>query len=66
MHKFVPVHQAMKIPDAEGEVCKEWEKLDKLTAWNSPFCYGDGSLSSEKFGAGTKFSEIQRLGCTPR
>ena len=33
VHKFVPVPQAMKIPDAEGEVGKEWEKLDKLPAW---------------------------------
>ena len=33
MHKFFPMHQAMKIPDAKAAVDKEWEKLEKLPAW---------------------------------
>ena len=33
MHKFVPVRQVMKIPDAKTAVDKEREKLEKLPAW---------------------------------
>ena len=34
VHKFVPVPQAMKIPAAKAAVDKEWEKLEKISAWN--------------------------------
>ena len=33
VHKFIPMPQAMKIPDAMVAVEKEWEKLEKITAW---------------------------------
>ena len=33
VHKFVPVLQAMKILDAKAAVNKEWEKLEKIPAW---------------------------------
>ena len=33
MHKFIPVPQAMKIPDAKAAVDKECETLEKLPAW---------------------------------
>ena len=33
VHKFIPMPQAQKIPDAEAVVEKEWEKLEKNTAW---------------------------------
>ena len=33
VHKFIPVHQAMKIPDAKAAVEKEWEKSEKIPAW---------------------------------
>ena len=32
-HKFIAMLQAMKIP-AEAAVDKEWEKLEKISAWN--------------------------------
>ena len=32
--KFIPVPQAMKIPAAKAAVDKEWEKLEKISAWN--------------------------------
>ena len=32
-HKFIPMPQAMKMPDAEAAVDKEWEKLEKIPAW---------------------------------
>ena len=34
VHKFIPMHQAMKIPAAKTAVDKEWEKLEKISVWN--------------------------------
>ena len=34
VHKFIPMPQAMKIPAAKAAVVKEWEKLDKIPAWD--------------------------------
>ena len=34
VHKFFPMPQAMKIPAAKAAVDKEWEKLEKISAWN--------------------------------
>ena len=34
IHKFLPLPQAMKIPAAKAAVEKEWEKLEKISAWN--------------------------------
>ena len=34
VHKFIPLAQAMKIPAAKAAVDKEWEKLEKISAWN--------------------------------
>ena len=31
---LIPMPQAMKIPAAEAAVDKEWEKLEKVSAWN--------------------------------
>ena len=33
VHKFITVPKAVKIPDAKAAVEKEWEKLEKLPAW---------------------------------
>ena len=33
-HKFILMLQAMKIPAAKTAVDKEWEKLEKIPAWN--------------------------------
>ena len=33
MHKFIPMSHTVKIPDAKAAVDKEWEKLQKLPAW---------------------------------
>ena len=33
VHKFIPMPQAMKIPDAKAALEKEWEKLEKFSAW---------------------------------
>ena len=34
VHKFIPMREAMKIPAAKAAVDKEWEKLEKFSAWN--------------------------------
>ena len=34
VHKFIPEPQAMKIPAATAAVDKQWEKLEKISAWN--------------------------------
>ena len=34
VHKFIPLPQAIKIPAAKAAVDKEWEKLEKNSAWN--------------------------------
>ena len=33
-HKFIPMPQAIKIPTAKAAVDKEWENLEKISAWN--------------------------------
>ena len=34
VHKFIPMPQAMKIPDVTAAVNKDWKKLAKIPAWN--------------------------------
>ena len=34
VHKFILMLQAMKIPAAKAAVDKEWEKLEKIPAWD--------------------------------
>ena len=34
VHKYILMLQAMKIPTAKAAVDKEWEKLEKISAWN--------------------------------
>ena len=33
VHKFIPMPQAIKIPDAKAAVDKAWKKLEKIPAW---------------------------------
>ena len=34
VRKYIPMRQAMKIPAAKAAVDKEWEKLEKIPAWD--------------------------------
>ena len=34
VHKFDPMPQVMKIPEAKAAVDKEWEKLEKIPVWD--------------------------------
>ena len=33
VHKFVPLFQATKTPDAKAAVDKEWRKLETIPSW---------------------------------
>ena len=33
-NKFIPMPQAMKIPDAKAAVDKQWKKLETIPAWD--------------------------------
>ena len=33
VHKFIPMPQSMKIPEAKAAVDKDWEKLEEILAW---------------------------------
>ena len=34
VHKFCPMPEAVEIPAAKAAMDKEWEKLEKIPAWN--------------------------------
>ena len=34
VHKFIPIPQAMKVPDAKAAVDRWWKKLDTISAWD--------------------------------
>ena len=57
VHKFIPMLQAMKVPDAKASMANDQGKeqigghpRDTTRAKNSPFCYADGHLSSQECG----------------
>ena len=47
--------QALKIPDAKAEVDKEWEKLEKISAWNLTKVRSKEEVIDE---AGTKGAKV--------
>ena len=82
MHKFVPMPQAMKIPDAKAAGDKEWEKVDKLPARAKKEVILEAQRENKKVHFATLMdichlesaelkkkkttSEMQWPGCTPR
>ena len=66
-HKFIPMPQAMTIPDAKAAVDKEWKKLETIPAWDlgksratlMDICH------LKKCGVGTKIAEVQRQSRAP-
>ena len=54
VHKFIPMPQAIKIPAAKAAVDKEWEKLEKISAWNLTKVRSKKELSDEARTSGTK------------
>ena len=54
VHKFIPVPQGMKIPAAKAAVDKEWEKLEKISAWNLPTVRRKKEVIDEAITSGAK------------
>ena len=77
VHKFIPMPQAMKIPAAKAAVDKEWEKLEKIPAWDLTKVRSKKEVIDEARTKGAKVhlknaeweaktQKIQRSSCTPR
>ena len=45
VHKFIPMLQAMKIPDAKAAVDKEWKNLETIPAWKLDKCKHSSNYS---------------------
>ena len=54
VHKFIPMPQAMKIPAAKAAADKEWEKLEKNSAWNLTKVRSKKEVIDEARTSGTK------------
>ena len=54
VHKFIPTPQAMKIPAAKATVDKEWEILEKISAWNLTKVRSKKQVIEEARTSGTK------------
>ena len=76
-NKFIPMPQGMKNPDAKAAVDKKWKKLETIPARRRLFWKHketkkkvhfatDGHMSPQKWGVGTKITEIQRQSRPPR
>ena len=55
VHKFLPMHQAMKIPASTAAVDKELEKLEKIPAWNLTRVRSEKEVIDEAMTKGAKF-----------
>ena len=60
VHKFIPMPQAMQIPDAKAAVDKGWKKFETILALNLekkrstkevPLCHVDGHMSPQECGS---------------
>ena len=54
VHKFIPMPQAMKIPAAKAAVDKEWEKLEKIPAWDLTKVKSEKEVIDEAMTKGAK------------
>ena len=54
VHKLIPMPQAMKIPAAKAAVDKEWETLEKISAWNLTKVKSKKSVIDEARTSGAK------------
>ena len=63
VHKFIPMSQAMKIPDAKAAVVKEWEKLENILAWQLTKVRSKKEVIEEAMNKGRKvhFSSLMDL-----
>ena len=55
VHKFIPMPQAIKIPAAKAAVDKEWDKLEKIPAWDLTKVRNKSEVIDEARTKGAKF-----------
>ena len=55
VHTFIPMPQAMKKPAAKAAVDKEWEKLEKIPAWDLTKVRSKSEVIDEARTSGAKF-----------
>ena len=63
VHKFCPLPQAMKTPDAQAAVDKEWKKLEAIPAWQLKQLAEDWDY--KHFTADGQFTEHEDLRVKP-
>ena len=56
VHKFIPMPQALKIPDAKAAVDNEWVKLEKIAAWQLTKVRNKKQVIDEARKKGNKFN----------
>ena len=61
VHKFILMPQAMKIPAAKAAVDKEWEKLEKTSAWNLTKVRSQKDVIDEARTSGAKFNLHRKM-----
>ena len=54
VHKFIPMPQTMKISAAKAVADKEWEKLEKIPAWDLTKVRGKSEVIDEARTKGAK------------
>ena len=54
VHEFIPMPQALKIPEEKAAVDKEWEKLEKIPAWKLPKVRSKKEVIDEAWTKGAK------------
>ena len=59
VHKFIPMPQAMKIRAAKAAVDKEWENLEKISAWNLTKVRSKKEVIDEARTKGAKVSSLR-------
>ena len=55
VHKFIPMPQAVRVPAAKAAGDKEWEKLEKISAWNLTKVRSQKEVIDEARTSGAKF-----------
>ena len=54
VHTFIPMPQAIKIPAAQAAVDKEWDKLEKIPAWDLKKCRNKSEVIDDARTKGAK------------
>ena len=61
VHKFIPMPQAVKIPEEKAAVDKEWEKIEKISAWNLKKVRSKKEVIDEARTAGAKVHFLDEI-----